>query len=49
MDELLEITRKDKDWKEGEAKRQLLAIFNLAADQPELVSEYRKKLASALY
>ena len=49
MDELLEITRREKDWKEGEAKRQLLALFNLAADQPELVSEYRKKLASALY
>jgi putative thioredoxin len=49
MDELLEITRKAKDWKEGEAKRQLLALFNLAADQPELVSAYRKKLASALY
>ena len=49
MDELLEITRKEKDWKEGEAKRQLLALFNLAADQPELVSAYRKKLASALY
>lgn len=49
MDELLEITRKEKDWKEGEAKRQLLALFNLAADQPELVSAYRKKLASTLY
>jgi len=49
MDELLEITRKEKNWKEGEAKRQLLALFNLAADQPELVSAYRKKLASALY
>lgn len=49
MDELLEITRKDKDWKEGEAKRQLLALFNLAADQPELVSAYRKKLAQSLY
>lgn len=49
MDELLEITRKEKDWKEGEAKRQLLALLNLAADQPELVSAYRKKLAAALY
>ena len=49
MDELLEITRKEKDWKEGEAKRQLLALFNLAADQPELVSAYRRKLASALH
>jgi len=49
MDELLEITRREKDWKEGEAKRQLLALFNLAADQPELVSAYRKKLAQSLY
>jgi len=49
MDELLEITRKDKDWKDGDAKRQLLALFNLAADQPELVSAYRKKLAQSLY
>ncbi len=49
MDELLEITRKEKDWKEGEARRQLLALFSLAADQPELVSAYRKKLAQSLY
>lgn len=49
MDALLEITRREKDWKEGEAKRQLLALFNLAADQPELVSAYRKKLAQSLY
>ena len=49
MDELLEIIRRAKDWKDGEARRQMLAIFNLAASQPELVSEYRRKLASALY
>jgi putative thioredoxin len=49
MDELLEIVRRAKDWKDGEARKQLLALFSLAADQPELVSEYRRKLASALY
>jgi len=48
MDELLEILQRAKDWNEGEAKRQLLALFNLAED-PELVSEYRKKLARAIY
>ena len=48
MDELLEIVRRAKDWKDGEAKRQLLALFNLAGDDA-LVSEYRKKLARALY
>jgi len=49
MDELLEIIRRDKNWREGEARRQLLALFNLAAGEPELVAEYRRKLAAALY
>ncbi len=48
LDELLEIVRRDKNWKDGEARRQILAIFNLAESQPDLVSAYRKKLASAL-
>jgi putative thioredoxin len=49
MDALLEIVRRDKGWRDGEARKQLLNIFNLAAAQPELVSEYRRKLATALY
>jgi len=49
MEELLAIVRKDKSWRDGEARRQLLALFTLAADEPELVSEYRRKLATALY
>jgi putative thioredoxin len=49
MEELVEIVRRAKDWKEGEARKQLLALFSLAGDQPDLVSEYRRKLASALY
>jgi len=49
MEALVEIVRRAKDWKDGEARKQLLALFNLAADQPELVSEFRRKLASALY
>jgi putative thioredoxin len=48
LEELLEIVRRNKDWKDGEARKQILAIFNLAGNQPELVSEYRRKLASAL-
>jgi putative thioredoxin len=48
MDELLEILARARDWKDGEARRQLLALFSLAGDA-ELVSEYRKKLARALY
>jgi len=49
MDQLLEIVRRDKTWRDGEARKQLLAIFSLAADQADLVSEYRRKLGSALY
>ncbi|MBI1942621.1 MAG: thioredoxin [Betaproteobacteria bacterium] len=49
MDELLEIVRRAKDWKDGEAKKQILAVFTLAGDQPELVQQYRRKLASLVY
>ena len=49
LDELLEIVRQDRNWKDGGARKQILAIFNLADKQPELVSEYRRKLASALH
>ena len=49
LNELLEIVRRDRNWKDGQARKQILAIFNLAEKQPELVSEYRRKLASALY
>jgi putative thioredoxin len=47
LDELLEIVRRAKDWKEGEARKQILNLFTLAGE-PELVSEYRRKLSSAL-
>jgi len=49
MDALLEIIRLDRNWREGAARKQMLAIFSLAEGEPELVSEYRKRLASALH
>jgi putative thioredoxin len=49
MDQLVEIVKKDKGWRDGEARKQLLHIFRLAEDQPDLVTEYRRKLATALY
>jgi putative thioredoxin len=49
LEQLLEIIRRDREWKDGEARKQMLAIFNLAADDAALVSEYRRKLSSALY
>ena len=48
LEALLEIVRRSKTWKDGEARKQMVAIFNLAAGDPDLVSEYRRKLGSAL-
>ena len=49
MEELLAIVRSDKDWRGGEARRLLVSLFTLAAEERELVSDYRRKLATALY
>jgi putative thioredoxin len=49
MDELLEIVRRARDWRDGEARKQLLALLNLAAGDSELVATYRRKLASAMF
>jgi putative thioredoxin len=49
MDELLEIVRRAKNWRDGEARNQLLALFSLAGGDTALVAEYRRKLTSALY
>ena len=48
LDQLLEIIRRDRKWRDGEARKQMIAIFNLAAGEADLVSEYRRKLGSAL-
>jgi len=46
---LLEVVRRDRgDWRSRAQKRMVVA-FELAWEQPELVSTYRKQLGSALY
>jgi len=49
LEQLLEIVRRDKSWRDGEARKQMIAIFNLAANDEDLVGEYRRKLASVLF
>ena len=49
MDELLELVRRARTWRDGIARTQLLALFTLAASDAALVAEYRRKLASALH
>jgi len=49
MEELLEVVRLGRHTQADEARTQLLSLFTLAQAEPALVSEYRRKLASALH
>ncbi|GAB4121134.1 MAG: thioredoxin [Sideroxydans sp.] len=48
MDQLLEIVRRDRQFKDDIGRKTLLDVFNLLGGSGELVAEYRRKLASAL-
>lgn len=48
MDQLLEIVRRDRSFKDDIGRKALLDVFNLLGGQGELVSAYRRKLASLL-
>ena len=48
LDELLEMVRRDRAWNDDAARKAILAVFNMLGGQGELVSGYRRKLASAL-
>ncbi len=48
LDELLEMVRLDRAWNDESARKTILAVFNMLGGQGELVSGYRRKLASAL-
>ena len=49
MDQLLEIVRRDRKFKDDIGRKTLLDVFNLLGGQGELVSAYRRKLAGLLY
>ena len=49
MDQLLEIVRRDRKFKDDIGRKTLLDVFNLLGGQNELVSAYRRKLAGLLY
>jgi putative thioredoxin len=46
---LLEVVRKDRGALRTSARKLMVEVFKLADDQPDLISEYRKLLAGALY
>jgi putative thioredoxin len=49
LDELIEVVQRDRGGAREQARQAILAVFGLAADEPDLVTEYRRRLASALY
>ena len=49
LDLLLEIVRRDRSFRDDIGRRTMLQIFGVLGNQGELVSEYRRRLASAMY
>ena len=49
ISELLKIIEFDPKWKDGEARKQLIEIFNILGNEDILVIEGRKKLSSMLF
>ena len=48
LDELLDMVRRNRAWNDDTPRKTILAVFNMLGGQGELVSVYRRKLASAL-
>jgi len=48
LDEFLHILKSQRDWNEGQAKKRLIAAFNVLEDD-DLVGTYRRKMASVLF
>jgi putative thioredoxin len=49
INQLLEIVRKDRDWNEGAARKQLLTIFDAAGPTSEATKQGRRRLSSILF
>src|SRR4051812_30547563 len=49
LDQLLEVVRCDRNFREDSARLKILAVFEMAAAHPELVTDYRSKLSSLLF
>jgi putative thioredoxin len=48
LDQFIELLKTHREWNDGKAKKRLLAAF-LTLDDAELVSRYRRKMASLLF
>jgi putative thioredoxin len=48
LEQLLEIVKRDRAFREDIGRKTMLSVFDLAAHQPQLVSEWRRKLSMVL-
>jgi putative thioredoxin len=48
LEQLLAIAERDRNFGDDVGRRTMLSVFEMAADQPQLVSSYRRRLAAAL-
>ena len=49
LDQLLDIVRRNRAFGDDIARKTMLQIFNVLGNQSDIVSEYRRRLASAMY
>ncbi len=49
LEQLLEIVKRDRAFGDDIGRRKMLAVFDLAAGDPELVSGFRRRLSATLY
>jgi putative thioredoxin len=48
LDQLMEIVRRDRKFRDDAARKAVLSIFNILGGQGEIVTRYRKQLSLAL-
>jgi putative thioredoxin len=48
LEELLEVIRRNRQYNDGAARQTFLSVLELAADRPDLVKDYRKRLSMVL-
>lgn len=48
LDQFLHVLKSQRDWQEGQARKRLIAAFNVL-DDADLVSSYRRKMAAVLF
>jgi putative thioredoxin len=49
LEHLLAIVQRDRTFRDDIGRKTMLSVFDLAAHQPELVAQWRRKLSAALY